>query len=99
MQHYLNPEDASNPGKLPNIEVFFVDRDEFIEAEAGTWMYEEMMAKMEEQGALFDPDDVASDLAGWYYWFCLPGCMPDSDAFGPYDSEEAALEAAREDHE
>ena len=33
---------------------------------------------------------------GWYWWTCLPGCLPDSDPFGPYDSEDAALLDARE---
>lgn len=32
----------------------------------------------------------------WFFWFCLPGCMPDSDAFGPYKTEsEARAEADR----
>jgi hypothetical protein len=30
---------------------------------------------------------------GWYYWYCFPGCMPDSPAFGPYATEDDALEA------
>lgn len=34
---------------------------------------------------------------GWYYWYCFPGCLPDSDPIGPYDTEEEALEAAREE--
>jgi len=34
--------------------------------------------------------------AGWYYWSCFPGCLPDSDPHGPFDSEDAALEDARE---
>jgi hypothetical protein len=32
----------------------------------------------------------------WWFWFCFPGCMPDSEASGPYQSEHEALEAARE---
>lgn len=28
--------------------------------------------------------------------FCLPGCLPDSDPLGPFDSEAEALAAARE---
>lgn len=32
---------------------------------------------------------------GWYYWYCLPGCMPDSEAIGPFETEEEALEDAR----
>jgi hypothetical protein len=31
---------------------------------------------------------------GWYFWTCSPGCLPDSDAFGPYESTLAALRAA-----
>jgi hypothetical protein len=34
---------------------------------------------------------------GWYYWWCLPGCMPDSDPYGPFETEEEALEDARFD--
>lgn len=34
-------------------------------------------------------DDPAA--AGWHWWSCSPGCLPDSDAFGPFDSERAAL--------
>lgn len=33
---------------------------------------------------------------GWYYWFCLPGCLPDSGPMGPFDSEAEALADARE---
>lgn len=24
---------------------------------------------------------------GWFYWYCLPGCLPDSEPFGPFSSE------------
>jgi hypothetical protein len=51
-----------------------------------------------------DPDDtdtVAEETGysgpGFYYWFCIPGCMPDSEPNGPYATEEEALEAAREE--
>jgi hypothetical protein len=33
---------------------------------------------------------------GYYYWFSMPGCYPDSDAFGPYETEELAYDAAVE---
>lgn len=35
---------------------------------------------------------------GWYYWFCFPGCMPDSDPFGPYETEQEAEDAMRDEH-
>jgi len=31
----------------------------------------------------------------WFSWICIPGCDPDSDCFGPFSSEDAAVVAAR----
>lgn len=45
---------------------------------------------------LTDDDDEPMD-AGYYYWHCFPGCLPDSDPIGPFDTEEAAIEDARAD--
>jgi hypothetical protein len=33
---------------------------------------------------------------GWYWWPCFPGCLPDGDPCGPFDSEDEALADARE---
>jgi hypothetical protein len=33
---------------------------------------------------------------GWYWWSCFPGCLPDSDACGPFETEEEALADARD---
>ena len=41
-------------------------------------------------------EDGATLPPGWYYWYCLPGCLPDSEPYGPYDSEEEALAEARD---
>ena len=44
-----------------------------------------------------DPDDPDKDLGpGWYYWFCFPGCMPDSDPIGPFESPQEAIDDCRE---
>ncbi len=37
----------------------------------------------------------ANDMAGWYWWACLPGCMPDGDPNGPFETEEAAIADAK----
>jgi hypothetical protein len=29
--------------------------------------------------------------AGWYWWACFQGCLPDGDAMGPFESEAKAL--------
>jgi hypothetical protein len=33
---------------------------------------------------------------GVYYWYCSPGCLPDSEPIGPFKSGEEALTDARE---
>lgn len=33
---------------------------------------------------------------GWFYWYCLPGCLPDSEPFGPFATQQAALSDAEE---
>lgn len=33
---------------------------------------------------------------GWFFDYCLPGCLPDSQPFGPYESRDAAITAARD---
>jgi hypothetical protein len=33
---------------------------------------------------------------GWYWWSCFPGCLPDGEALGPFDTEAEALANARE---
>jgi len=29
--------------------------------------------------------------AGWYYWYCFPGCLPDGEPCGPYKTKQDAL--------
>lgn len=35
-------------------------------------------------------------LAGLFYWNCQPGCLPDSEAFGPFKTEAEAINDAAE---
>lgn len=30
----------------------------------------------------------------WWWWTCSPGCLPESEAMGPYDTTLEALDAA-----
>lgn len=43
------------------------------------------------------PSEPARDA--WWWWTCSPGCLPDSDVFGPFDTEEEAIEDARDEDE
>ena len=33
---------------------------------------------------------------GWFWWTCLPGCLPDGPAIGPFKTYAEALADARE---
>jgi len=45
-------------------------------------------------------DDVPEAYArGWYWWPCFPGCLPDSDPVGPFETEAEALADAQADSE
>ena len=50
----------------------------------------------------YDPETETGEPLGhgWYYWYCFPGCLPDSDPFGPFASyEEAEADAENEEAE
>lgn len=82
-QHYREPERASDKWSLPDVETFYHDHGK----RELCWMKEDCIS-----------DDEEGDCrgTGWYWRTCLPGCMPDSDPFGPFDTEEEALEDARQ---
>jgi len=33
-------------------------------------------------------------IGGWCYWYCMPGCLPDSNIIGPFPSYHDAIDAA-----
>jgi hypothetical protein len=41
-------------------------------------------------------DAPGHELApGWYWWACFPGCLPDGEPTGPFETESAAIEDAQ----
>jgi len=83
-QYYSNPKRADDPHALPDVEVFYVSKVEARENAAND-------TDGEESSPMTEP--------GWYWWSCFPGCLPDSDPFGPFATEAEALTDAREDME
>ena len=82
-QFYSDESRESEPHALPNMEVFFVDKHDapdFARNQCDENIYH----------------DDAEDYIGWYWWSCFPGCLPDSEPSGPFDSEQAAINDARE---
>lgn len=106
-QHYSNPTRAANKWSLPDVKVFqltaaevveqdddlmreYSRRHEFRLATMNSRVRERMIdAIVEEQGI----------TGGWFYWYCFPGCLPDSDPFGPYPTRADAIAAAQEQND
>ncbi len=103
MQAYSNPKRASDPHALPDIEVFQLTAYEVAESSAyedEQWEYLKRFPLATLNGRDRDRliETMVDELGitgGWFYWYCFPGCMPDSDPYGPYDSPDAALADAR----
>jgi hypothetical protein len=79
-QHYSDPRRASDPHALPDIEVFHHDCTES----------DEPCPYQLEAIAEFECE------RGWYWWSCCPGCLPDGDPTGPFETEAEALADARD---
>lgn len=89
-QHYSNPSRESEPTALPDIETFQariktcpVCEDVYLDTEG------------DDGNSCCHGERYSIGQLAWWYWFCFPGCMPDSDPVGPFDSEDEALEDAR----
>jgi hypothetical protein len=42
-----------------------------------------------------DASDGEPFEPGYYWWACFPGCLPDGEPNGPFETEEEALEDAQ----
>ena len=84
-----------------NTEIFELSASDFLAA--GDWRAERLAENVTESEPEEGEDSSAYEmereaeaekLAGWYWWTCSPGCLPDSDASGPFETELEALEDA-----
>lgn len=85
-QVYSNPKRESDPYALPDVEVFYMDE---IDCKRRQEEYE--------MGLSLNTPEVFEFTPGWYWWACLPGCLPDSDPIGPFDTEQDAIDDAQSD--
>lgn len=83
-QHYSDPSRAEETYSLPDVETF----------EVGAW------TPAEECPHCFACDETYGDhnenCFGFYWQSCFPGCLPDSDPFGPFATEAEAVADAQD---
>mgnify|MGYP003678890411 CR=1 FL=1 len=104
-QSYIDPTRAYDPHALPDLEVFQLTAIEAAEMEDDLIdeyqrRHEYRLAGMNSRvreallEAIVDEQQITG---GWYWWSCLPGCLPDSDPMGPFPTEADALADALDD--
>ena len=80
MQAFSDTTREAEPYALPDVEVFYLSQLE---------------ANYNLQN-LDHADEYTLTEAGRYWWTCFPGCLPDSDPFGPFETEAEALADAQD---
>jgi hypothetical protein len=85
MQAYSDESRAGGTYSLPDVEVFYMSGKD--------------MRGYGKDSVWYLPEDKCYMKPGYYYWFCFPGCMPDSDPIGPFDGYESAMADAQEGSE
>jgi hypothetical protein len=102
MQVYSNPEMESDPCALPDVEVFYMTAEEYVlQDEDLCWEARKKfplasMNSKEREKAIEWAVDESGAAGGWFYWYCQPGCLPDSSPEGPFPTADAAKQAAQE---
>jgi hypothetical protein len=89
-QHYSDETRADKTYALPDVETFF---HQHAKRERGMLNAGE---KARQYGECLVDDDGECLGTGWYFQFCFPGCLPESDPYGPYATEALAIDAMHE---
>jgi hypothetical protein len=78
-QIYTDKARETDPHALPNAEVFWDGPD---------------IPKYGGEPRNYDSEGNPVQ-EGWYWWPCFPGCLPDGDPIGPFETEQAATDNAQ----
>ena len=52
-----------------------------------------------DDGTTLTDEDGAPLPRGYYWWPCFPGCMPDGEPNGPWETEAEAMEDATDEED
>lgn len=108
-QAYSDPEREDDPYALPDLEIFQMTASEVAASSQYEDEQHEFMQRREFRLATMNGltrdkmlDAMVAELGisgGWFYWYCFPGCLPDGEPVGPYNSYADALAGAQEGRE
>jgi hypothetical protein len=81
-----------------NTEFFQLSASDFLNAALNDWRAGRLADGLTNPYDTIERERAADELAGWYWWSCSPGCLPESDASGPFVTETEAIEYAGGGH-
>lgn len=104
MQAYSDPDREEDPYSLPDIEVWEDRIATVICPKCGEFdvPYSRAYAGPHAECPSCERYDETVDRrysetkTAWWYWYCFPGCLPDSDPVGPFSTEDEALADAHD---
>ena len=103
MQFYFDQSKEKDTYSLPDGEAFQLTAEEampFMDEDAiHQYLKDFPLANMNSRARGKMIDAMVADGAltgGWFAHACFPGCLPDSDPVGPYETYQEAIDAARE---
>ena len=104
MQAYSDESRADEQFSLPDVEIFQLTAREMAERDEEN--ISEYMKRHDfrlagfnsrARDAMFDAMIEEEGITGgWFYWYCFPGCLPDSEMNGPFASFKDAKKDAQE---
>ena len=101
-QHYSDPKREADEHALPDVEVWQDTIWCVTCPRCGDFDVNESAATVEAETTCPSCERsegvtrAETDRVAWWWWSCQPGCLPDSDACGPFPTEAEALANARE---
>lgn len=95
----LTTEGVRNELRRQSIEFFHQSASDFLTADDGSWNQDRLNEACspdpeEPEGNRIEREREAAELAGYYWWTCFPGCLPEGDPMGPFKTEAEAIEDA-----
>ena len=97
MQAYSDPSRESDPHALPDIELWDSHYCDCPECGSQVLFNNARSAACPECEHVFPVSNKSP--VGWFWWSCFPGCLPDSEPNGPFDTQDEALADAQSDCE
>jgi hypothetical protein len=96
-QHYSDTSRENETYALPDVETFYMSEADILGVLADNGFTVNADDEvLDADGNLADEYPYSPGAAGWYYQFCFPGCLPEGDPYGPYKTEQDAIDAMRE---